>query len=89
LFNGIINIPEERTNFMLFKFTDDLHLGEAANTTQDRNNTKNYERRPKENTRDFAQEITPQADNIQREVLHEVNRQKQETARRVFSVTGE
>lgn len=38
LLNVIINIPEEETDFILFNFTDDLNLGEAANTTQDRNN---------------------------------------------------
>lgn len=46
---------------MLFKFTDNLNLGEAANTPQDRNNKESYEEEQKKVQRDSAQEIMSHA----------------------------
>lgn len=48
----MIYIPEV-TNFMLFKFTDNLNLGEAANTPQERNIKESCEG-AKESTKRFS-----------------------------------
>lgn len=52
MFNVIIYIPEV-TNLMLFKFTDNLNLGEVANTPQERNNKESCEG-AKESTKRFS-----------------------------------
>lgn len=48
---------------MFTKFTDNLNLGEAANTTQDRNNKESCEEEQKKVQRDSAQEIVSHAGN--------------------------
>lgn len=59
---------------MFTKFTDNLNLGEAANTTQDRNNKESCEEEQKKVQRDSAQEIVSRAGNTQRKLIHHVNR---------------
>lgn len=85
MFNAIINIPEV-TNFMLFKFTYNLNIGESANTRKTEK-TESCEEEQKKEQRDSDQEIMSHADITQRKHIYHVNRWK-EGIIGIFSITG-